>query len=320
MNANSAMVKIEWNSISKESLTTLVWSKPSSEISTSLGIHESVIRNKCRKLQVIKPSSKFWANVKKGFYKHPEGVQVKNKRESEIDEKIKRSPLFNKWEFLSSKELEKLIWKRPTTQLAKEFGISETAIRNRCKDFCIEKPPLGFWRKVETGLIKHPMGKPIRIKYTASDNDVFIKIKEANIYLQNDLNEFNFKKINNDKKIELLWQLDRKTKNRLDSQIKDPNIKRMLVKFKESGASNFSVIGLFKSIVHIKSDEELAKCLGIKESELVKEYISPSLLTKLRILKFINPKQRRAVEKIERCLESNDYMIKTINAHTPPIK
>ena len=41
----------------------------------------------------------------------------------------------------------KLVWKKPTTQLAKDFGVSDKAIEKWCKIYGIEKPGRGYWAK-----------------------------------------------------------------------------------------------------------------------------------------------------------------------------
>lgn len=51
---------------------------------------------------------------------------------------------------ITKEELEKLVWEKPTTQLAKELNCSDKAIEKRCKKFGIDKPPRGYWRKLET--------------------------------------------------------------------------------------------------------------------------------------------------------------------------
>jgi hypothetical protein len=45
------------------------------------------------------------------------------------------------------KELAKLVWEKPRTTLAKEFGVSDSAISKRCKLRGISKPPRGYWTK-----------------------------------------------------------------------------------------------------------------------------------------------------------------------------
>jgi len=44
-------------------------------------------------------------------------------------------------------ELEKLVWKKPTVQIAKDFGVSGKAIEKWCKGYEIDKPPRGYWMK-----------------------------------------------------------------------------------------------------------------------------------------------------------------------------
>lgn len=56
--------------------------------------------------------------------------------------------------FLSREALYIRIWETPTVKLAKEFGISDVAVGKICRRLEVPKPPLGYWRKVETGYKK----------------------------------------------------------------------------------------------------------------------------------------------------------------------
>lgn len=47
----------------------------------------------------------------------------------------------------SKEELQKLVWEKPTVQIAKEFGVSDKAVEKWCKTYGIEKPPRGYWVK-----------------------------------------------------------------------------------------------------------------------------------------------------------------------------
>lgn len=47
----------------------------------------------------------------------------------------------------TKEELSILIWEKPTTHLAKDFGVSDKAIEKWCKKYQIEKPPRGYWAK-----------------------------------------------------------------------------------------------------------------------------------------------------------------------------
>ncbi|WP_333033914.1 MULTISPECIES: hypothetical protein [unclassified Microcoleus] len=40
-----------------------------------------------------------------------------------------------------------MLWEKPTTCLAKEFGVSGKAIEKWCKTYGIQKPPRGYWNQ-----------------------------------------------------------------------------------------------------------------------------------------------------------------------------
>jgi transposase-like protein len=48
-------------------------------------------------------------------------------------------------------ELEKLLWEKPTSQIAKQFGVSDKAIEKWSKLYGLKKPSRGYWRKVACG-------------------------------------------------------------------------------------------------------------------------------------------------------------------------
>lgn len=56
-----------------------------------------------------------------------------------------------KVEWPSKEELEKQVWEISTTKLAEKYGVSDNAIAKWCKNYGIEKPPRGYWRKRELG-------------------------------------------------------------------------------------------------------------------------------------------------------------------------
>jgi hypothetical protein len=49
----------------------------------------------------------------------------------------------------SKEELQKLLWEKPTIQLAKDFGVSDKAITKWAKSYNINKPPRGHWAKMK---------------------------------------------------------------------------------------------------------------------------------------------------------------------------
>jgi hypothetical protein len=55
--------------------------------------------------------------------------------------------------------LRELVWSMPTIEVGDLFGVSDVAIGKLCTRLNVPKPPRGFWRKVETGQLKHPRGR-----------------------------------------------------------------------------------------------------------------------------------------------------------------
>ncbi|MBZ9974211.1 MULTISPECIES: hypothetical protein [unclassified Mesorhizobium] len=51
----------------------------------------------------------------------------------------------------SREELFALVWERPTSEIAKELGISDVALAKLCRRLQVPKPPRGYWAKVQAG-------------------------------------------------------------------------------------------------------------------------------------------------------------------------
>ena len=49
---------------------------------------------------------------------------------------------------VSTEELYALVWSRPTTEVARLFGVSDKAIEKRCKRLGVPKPPRGYWLQI----------------------------------------------------------------------------------------------------------------------------------------------------------------------------
>lgn len=62
------------------------------------------------------------------------------KREQERLDRLKAHPRYEEWDGLSSRELERLVWSMPTTKIAVQFGVSDSAIGKRCRSAGIKKP------------------------------------------------------------------------------------------------------------------------------------------------------------------------------------
>lgn len=62
---------------------------------------------------------------------------------------------FSKKLSVTREELHNAVWSMATTKVAEKYGVSDKAIEKRCKKLGVEKPPRGYWAKVECGQIKH---------------------------------------------------------------------------------------------------------------------------------------------------------------------
>ena len=51
----------------------------------------------------------------------------------------------------SADELWGLVWQQPQTYIARMFGVKSTTLLQRCKKLGVLKPPVGYWRMIETG-------------------------------------------------------------------------------------------------------------------------------------------------------------------------
>lgn len=80
---------------------------------------------------------------------------------------------------LSRSKLYELVWSRPVTELAVEFGISDVAPAKRCQYIKIPLPPRGNWARVAAGRTRHRLAADIRnpalsrvliSRYTANQN------------------------------------------------------------------------------------------------------------------------------------------------------
>lgn len=47
----------------------------------------------------------------------------------------------------SKDELEILLWSKPTTIIAEQYGVSDNAVARWAKDYNLAKPPRGYWQK-----------------------------------------------------------------------------------------------------------------------------------------------------------------------------
>lgn len=48
----------------------------------------------------------------------------------------------------SKEELHDIVWSKPTIHVASQFGVSDNTISKWCKQYGINKPPRGYWQKI----------------------------------------------------------------------------------------------------------------------------------------------------------------------------
>ena len=52
---------------------------------------------------------------------------------------------------LSRAELHELVWSRPMTEIAREFGVRDQHLAQICDSYDVARPPTGHWQKVQYG-------------------------------------------------------------------------------------------------------------------------------------------------------------------------
>lgn len=62
--------------------------------------------------------------------------------------RIKPKPEQRKFSRPGRDELERMVWEKPTAQIAKQIGCSDNAITKWCQQYGINKPPRGYWAKM----------------------------------------------------------------------------------------------------------------------------------------------------------------------------
>jgi hypothetical protein len=50
----------------------------------------------------------------------------------------------------SKEELEKIVWEKPSEEIAKELDVSGSMLSKKCKQLGIDKPPRGYWQKIKS--------------------------------------------------------------------------------------------------------------------------------------------------------------------------
>jgi hypothetical protein len=71
-------------------------------------------------------------------YRKPKQEKVKKQRKRKV-------------EWPTKEVLEKLLWEKPTTQISKQYGVSDKAVEKWTKKYNLTKPPRGYWAKKKVG-------------------------------------------------------------------------------------------------------------------------------------------------------------------------
>ena len=61
---------------------------------------------------------------------------------------------------LSRQDLYELVWSKPISDLAKDFGLSDVALAKRCRKLGIPVPGRGYWARVSAG--QSPRRSPLK--------------------------------------------------------------------------------------------------------------------------------------------------------------
>ncbi len=92
-----------------------------------------------RRLHAIKPLNEVKCGNCQSYFKTKED----NRLFCSYDCARKSKRIFD----VCKSELEKLVWSKPTIEVAKIFGVSDVAVAKRCKLLGIKKPSRGYWAK-----------------------------------------------------------------------------------------------------------------------------------------------------------------------------
>jgi len=76
---------------------------------------------------------------------------------------------------MTRQELYELVWSKPMTHIAKDYRMSDVAIRKHCVKHGVPTPPVGYWTKVAHG---KPVRKTaLRLKKRAGDERVYLTVR-----------------------------------------------------------------------------------------------------------------------------------------------
>lgn len=117
--------KIDWPS--DDSLKALMWAEPCLNVAQRLGVTVKAVKTRCKRRGMDVPSTGYWS--------------------AHSQASIAAHAALEKTIWPSDEDLSRVIMQAPMTQLANQLGVTETAVRKRCKARNIPTPPRGYWAK-----------------------------------------------------------------------------------------------------------------------------------------------------------------------------
>jgi hypothetical protein len=123
-------------------------------------------------------------------------------------------------------QLYDLIWSKPTTTLAKEFGLSDNGLRKICKNFNIPLPYLGYWAKLKHGKPARKVGLPT--SFTGKDEIIFEPLTENRVVNQKEISA----------RTTLIKEIGTKHKHLLEVPLRLTNPDALVIKAKDALTAN----------------------------------------------------------------------------------
>jgi hypothetical protein len=118
--------------------------------------------NRLENLRFICPNCDMQTDTHGGrnidWSKSPFTKRMKTKSLFDIQNQISRCP--------PKDILEKIVWEKPTTHIAKDFGVTDKAVTKWCRKYDIKKPEPGYWAKmkpIKAGTVITEHGKQFRV-------------------------------------------------------------------------------------------------------------------------------------------------------------
>ena len=172
-------------SLDRQALGRLVWRFPRKALGQHLGVSDTSIRKRCKRLNVVQPPQGYWSRIEAGHEPiAPEMIPAEWRADALIGARNRgaglsklnpcelsaESPLLDdqqspktashsfgsyvaalSWGTLSTDQLRSLVWAIPVVGIAVALDVSDVMILKRCKRNEIKTPPRGYWNRIIAG-------------------------------------------------------------------------------------------------------------------------------------------------------------------------